>query len=880
MGSSQQPAKDAVPTRIAIRALPHRVMPWLDTALRGRWTRVAAVMLLMLPLVLLLGPSFRRSEALWSKLEVGARAESTIKARRDFHYNLSPEELERQRGVAAQHVLPVFDHQVDLAANLLSRINRAFQAMTDGNARRERAAAAEGSQAAPGRSTRAPTRRPSAEEQRKTFSEILQTSVSTQTFAQLKQAGFTPEVRATVILLTGSAMDDFVVAHRKILQPFSEGKIAVRHLVGGRLSRSGEEQLSNLSGIHDLQQAKGQIRHQATVHGAKLAPGVRRAVVDLVEDLVVPNLVFNPQESSDRKRLARRRVDSRPQAFVQGQVIVPDGDEITWKHVRILKSMEGRTEGGAGLLRLIVGIALFCVLILGALHRFAAGQFRRFAGHPRDLVMMGLVLLALLALARGSIVMAGVGAAGAAPVFPYILPVAAGAMLVRLLVSAEAAGIFAILVAAFCGLMFDRSLGLALFHLVTGIVGAYGLRDVQSRSTVLRAGLMAGVIGAGAVLGLHLFSAQLVVGDLVTTMLAAVGGGVLSGFATVALLPAVEWLFAYTTDITLLELANLNHPLLRELMLRAPGTYHHSMVVGSLAETACESIGAKGLLARVASNFHDVGKMKNAAYFAENFRAGDNPHNRLRPSMSGLIIRNHVKDGIEMMRQHGIPELVIDTATQHHGTALIAFFYHKAQEQKDPDEEVREENYRYPGPKPQTREAGVLMLADGVEAAARSLAEPTVDRVRALVQRIINTQFTDGQLDHCDLTLRDLHVIAKSFLQVLRGIYHARPSYPWQKAEESRRTEEPRAKERRKDKDNTTGRFDRGDKGKGRGEERATPAELPRQSRVTDTGRTEQGNANDGQPSGQRKGSDDDEPGSEDKDSAESAPDIRRLGLN
>ena len=200
----------------------------------------------------------------------------------------------------------------------------------------------------------------------------------------------------------------------------------------------------------------------------------------------------------------------------------------------------------------------------------------------------------------------------------------------------------------------------------------------------------------------------------------------------------------------------------------------------------------------VACNYHDVGKMKNAAYFAENFRGGDNPHNRLKPSMSALIIRSHVKDTIEMMREHGIPEAVIDTASQHHGTSLIAFFYHKALEARtDEDDVVREQDYRYPGPKPQTREAGIIMLADGVEAAARSLSEPTPDRLRALVQRIINARFTDGQLDQCDLTLRDLHSIAKQFLQVLSGIYHQRPTYPGQKEDEQRRATESMGRKRR-----------------------------------------------------------------------------------
>jgi putative nucleotidyltransferase with HDIG domain len=221
------------------------------------------------------------------------------------------------------------------------------------------------------------------------------------------------------------------------------------------------------------------------------------------------------------------------------------------------------------------------------------------------------------------------------------------------------------------------------------------------------------------------------------------------------------------------------------------------MIVGHLSEAACDAIGANGLLARVACFYHDIGKIKNADYFAENFKPSDSPHSRLKPSMSGLIIRSHVKDTIEMLHAHGLPELVIDTATQHHGTTLIEYFYHKALEAKEPDEEVHEEDYRYGGPKPQTREAGIIMLADGVEAASRSLAETSEDRLTGVVQRVINNKFTDGQLDHCDLTLRDMHLIAKSFLQVLRGIYHQRPTYPWQhkRREETKRPNEDQKRE-------------------------------------------------------------------------------------
>jgi len=221
----------------------------------------------------------------------------------------------------------------------------------------------------------------------------------------------------------------------------------------------------------------------------------------------------------------------------------------------------------------------------------------------------------------------------------------------------------------------------------------------------------------------------------------------------------------------------MNTPILRELMIQAPGTYHHSIIVGNLVENAAEAIGANPLLARVAAYYHDIGKIKKPLYFAENMKLPENRHDKLAPSMSALILISHVKDGVEMAREHRLGQNIIDIIHQHHGTALIKFFYDKAQ-QRDKDSQVNEQDYRYPGPKPQTREAALIMLADSVEAAGRTLSEPTPARIQGMVQKIINKIFIDGQLDECELTLKDLHEIAKSFNRILSGIFHNRIDYP------------------------------------------------------------------------------------------------------
>jgi hypothetical protein len=242
-------------------------------------------------------------------------------------------------------------------------------------------------------------------------------------------------------------------------------------------------------------------------------------------------------------------------------------------------------------------------------------------------------------------------------------------------------------------------------------------------------------------------------------------------------LPFFEALFDIATDIKLLELLDPNQPLLKELVYKSPGTYHHSIVIGNLAEAAAEAIGENPLLARVGAYYHDVGKMRKPEYFIENQRPYDNKHDRLMPSMSSLIIASHVKDGIDMAREHKLPTSVIDIIRQHHGTSLITYFYQKAKELQ-PLIKIAEEDYRYPGPRPGTKVAAIVMLSDSVEAASRTLDNPTPQRIQALTNSVITRIFLDDQLVKCDLTLRDLREIARSFNLILSGIFHHRIDYP------------------------------------------------------------------------------------------------------
>jgi putative nucleotidyltransferase with HDIG domain len=296
---------------------------------------------------------------------------------------------------------------------------------------------------------------------------------------------------------------------------------------------------------------------------------------------------------------------------------------------------------------------------------------------------------------------------------------------------------------------------------------------------LIKGGLLVGLTNLLLIYFQGMMTARIFEADVLFGLLMGLAGGAVAGMIVGGLAPVVESLFGYTTDIKLLELANLDQPILKEMLMQAPGTYHHSMIVGNLVEAGAKAINVNPLLARVSAYYHDIGKIKKPQYFIENQMTGNNRHDKLTPSMSSLILVSHVKDGIELAKGNKLGNKIIDIIRQHHGTRLINYFYQKAREQENPGmQEVNERDFRYLGPKPQTKEAGLVMLADAVEAASRTLDDPTPARIKGLVQKIINDIFIDGQLDECELTLKDLNEIAKSFNIILNAIHHHRIEYP------------------------------------------------------------------------------------------------------
>ncbi|MDP2927497.1 MAG: HDIG domain-containing protein [Candidatus Omnitrophota bacterium] len=298
------------------------------------------------------------------------------------------------------------------------------------------------------------------------------------------------------------------------------------------------------------------------------------------------------------------------------------------------------------------------------------------------------------------------------------------------------------------------------------------VNQARKRTQVIQAGVIAGILQLVSLILLeHLWI------NHPQRYLIILINGLLSGVITLGILPLFEYILQTVTNISLLELADFNHPILQRMVLEAPGTYHHSLIVGNLSDTACAAVGANGLLARIGAYYHDIGKLQKPEYFIENQDIKKNVHDELTPTMSKLIIMNHVKEGLELAKKYSLSPVLWDFIQQHHGRSLVYYFYRRALEGKEENQEVAEEGFRYPGPKPNTKETAIVLLADSVEAATRSLKDPTPDKVEEIVRKVINNKFIDGQLDECELTLKDIEKISSVFSKILSGIYHSRVNY-------------------------------------------------------------------------------------------------------
>lgn len=612
---------------------------------------------------------------------------------------------------------------------------------------------------------------------REAFADALEVSLGAGTFSAFEAVRYSEVAKNVLIATLNRVLSRQIIESRDKLEPDLESGITVQ-----RVPDDGSEStvVSDLKQVLSLGQAKEQLGRSIVGEVQDLAPSASGAAVVVARKLVGPNLTLNRAATEVARERARQAVKPSQIFVKKGEMIIRDGERYRRRHLVILEAMR-RTTDSSAVVQVVLGAATL-VLMMGLVAlRFIRHRRRRTLG-SRDVLFLAVTYVGLVVTARLWFTIA-VALAEQLSWIPlvavlFLTPVAAGSMLVRMVLRVEYGLALGMMASLVLGMMVQSEPLFSVYALVGAVLGATTIQAISSRSDVLRASVWVGAGQAATALGVLLFSSQLSWAAVLVGVPAAFLGGLIAGVVTLAVTPAAEAVFGYTTDLKLLELANLNHPALKELIVQAPGSYHHSIIVGSLVEAAAESIGANPLLAKVMAYYHDLGKGCNAGYFVENQRRGNNPHNKLRPSMSAMIIRRHVTDGLEIAKRYGLGEQILAGIAEHHGTTLIQYFFARAQEQQKEGETLRESDYRYPGRKPQTRESALVMLGDSVEAAARSLANPSPARLRGLVNKVINMKFTDGQLEECDLTLKDLHVIARAFIDVLTPLYHQRVEYP------------------------------------------------------------------------------------------------------
>lgn len=603
---------------------------------------------------------------------------------------------------------------------------------------------------------------------------------------KLVQSKYAADQQALVLQLVAPVVSHMIVDDASEL----ERQLEKRPVVVRELGSGDERLLDAKDSILTLSSAREFLDRDAKKVLAGRTRTEQRTLLALVKVLVRPNLSFNLRATDERRQAAEEGVKEVVISLRKGEIVVRDGDPITERHVLILKGIRDQ-ERGTSLLERFLGTGGLLFILFVMVWRFGSAGIERFPREPKDALFL-LSMLTLTAFGTAITIFLCDAVAQRPTVAPFVgpvpgivyfvIPIATATMLVRLVHSAETAALFAVMVALIAGLQIRGEVSFAFYALAGSLTAAKSASRVMQRGTLLRAGVFVGITNVLVIAALTLLQGKVDPGQLLLSVGLGFIAGPIAGVLVSGFAPLVEGVFAYTTDVKLLELANREQILLRELEFRAPGTYHHSMMVGHLAEKAAEAIGANALLAKVAGYYHDIGKMRRPHFFVENvtIHRGENRHEKLAPSMSARIIQSHVKDGLEYGDQYKLVPPIMRGIAQHHGTSVIRFFFEKAKEIADPEkgEAVAEYDYRYPGPKPQTREAGILMLADSVEAASRTLSDPARPRVQQLVQRITNNYFRDGQLDECSLTLRDLNAIARSFIDTLCAIRHERIDYP------------------------------------------------------------------------------------------------------
>ena len=486
---------------------------------------------------------------------------------------------------------------------------------------------------------------------------------------------------------------------------------------------------------------------------------------ELGENFINPSLFLDVEATEKKRNDSIAAVRDVKSIIRKDQIIIRKGEIVNFEHIEKMKALG--LQNPILHIQNIIGLFLINSLFIILIGLYIYTFHRNIFNDNNKLILLSIIYIFMIFVAKISGEISG-----------YLIPMAFASMLIAITIDSRLALWMTFIISYNIGFIFLGEINYMIVALAGGLISVFSIRKATQRSSLTRAGLLIAITNIFSI-----FSLGLIQRSSSQVMLHNSMWGIVNGFAsvilTIGILPFLESFFDITSSFKLMELSNPNQPLLKQLLVEAPGTYHHSVVVGNLAETAAEEIGANALLTRVGAYYHDIGKLKRPYFFSENQEAYKNTHDDMEPSLSALVIASHVKDGVDMAKKYRLPKAIVDIINQHHGTGLISYFFHRAlQSNGSKNTSVTEENYRYSGPKPQTKEAGIILLADSLEAEARTLNNPTSSRIKNLTQNVVNRNLENGQLDECNLTLKDLNSIKDVFSRILTGMFHNRVEYP------------------------------------------------------------------------------------------------------
>ncbi|MAL17604.1 MAG: hypothetical protein CL670_14555 [Balneola sp.] len=555
------------------------------------------------------------------------------------------------------------------------------------------------------------------------------------------------------------------------------GKITIRNTV------ESTEQSVDLARVRDLREANEYMQFRLN---RTFPDSLTQLAIELYNKVIIPNYKYNEEDTQARLEEALSTISESKGAIAQGQVIVRRGDLVTPERANILKSLaEARSENATNIEKWVRFAGQIVIIIAVTFVFFMyIYLYRRNITSDNGLFLLVFLIMGLVSFGSGLVNYLDIAD-------PYIIPIAIAPIVLTIIFDSRVGLVSSITLATLLGLVNGNSFEFVVATFAACSLGVFSVRDIKDRSQFFFT--TPGIVFVTYVLVVGSFKVATLSGwEMFASDLMYIAISSVFILFTYPIILLFEKLFGVTTDFTLIELGDTNQPVLKELMNKAPGTFHHSLQVANLSEAAASAIGANSLLCRVGALYHDIGKMVKPEYFVENQTKGVNEHDKLKPQMSAMVIKAHVSEGVKMAEDEDLPEIIIDFVRTHHGTSVIRYFFEKAKEDDDMKSMLQEDQFRYEGPLPSTKETGILLLADGIEAASRAMKNPTYSKLENLVNRMVDDRVAEGQLSHCPLTFRHLQIIKETFLNILVGVYHSRVEYP----EDKEREKDERAKEK------------------------------------------------------------------------------------